>query len=115
MQGAALCSEHWRQQNPREALLEFDRSRKLMSVACRSGAQRRLFVKGAPEAVVVACSSAIDNSGACCAEHVPHAAFLCVWTDQNSWIAAVRFRGPVVRMRPNSLEQTRRACGGTVS
>ena len=65
VQGAALCSEHWRQQNPREALLEFDRSRKLMSVACRSGAQRRLFVKGAPEAVVVACSSAIDNSGAC--------------------------------------------------
>ena len=64
VQGAALCSEHWRQQHPREALLEFDRSRKMMSVVCRRGTQRLLLTKGAPEAVVAACTSALDNSGA---------------------------------------------------
>ena len=63
MQASGLCSSHWRRQHPREGLLEFDRSRKMMSVAVASGSSRLLFVKGAPEAVVDACTSALDQTG----------------------------------------------------
>lgn len=64
VQASGLCSAHWRRQHPREALLEFDRSRKMMSVACKDGSSRMLFVKGAPECVADVCVNSIDSTGA---------------------------------------------------
>jgi Ca2+ transporting ATPase len=68
---AAYCNEHWARAHRRVAELEFSRDRKAMSVLCAEGGaaggggpQRlRLFVKGAPEAVLARCASALADDG----------------------------------------------------
>eukprot|EP00735_Rhodelphis_limneticus_P011161 TRINITY_DN4224_c0_g1::TRINITY_DN4224_c0_g1_i1::g.7989::m.7989 TRINITY_DN4224_c0_g1::TRINITY_DN4224_c0_g1_i1::g.7989 ORF type:complete len:1009 (+),score=216.06,sp/Q7PPA5/ATC1_ANOGA/57.43/0.0,E1-E2_ATPase/PF00122.15/63,E1-E2_ATPase/PF00122.15/1e-67,E1-E2_ATPase/PF00122.15/4.1e+02,Cation_ATPase_C/PF00689.16/4.9e-46,Hydrolase/PF00702.21/2.8e-32,Hydrolase_like2/PF13246.1/1.3e-19,HAD/PF12710.2/1.2e-16,Cation_ATPase_N/PF00690.21/1.6e-16,Cation_ATPase_N/PF00690.21/3e+03,Hydrolase_3/PF08282.7/67,Hydrol len=49
-----LVSDHWTGVHPRVATLEFERTRKMMSVVCQNTAQNgySLFTKGAPESVV---------------------------------------------------------------
>jgi magnesium-transporting ATPase (P-type) len=54
---------HWRRQFVRQGLLEFDRQRKLMSVMCKHGSERILYVKGAPETVLSRCTHTTDESG----------------------------------------------------
>jgi magnesium-transporting ATPase (P-type) len=62
------ATAHWRRAYPRQDTLDFDRSRKLMSVCCRSGEQHLVFTKGAPESVLPRCTFAIDEEGSASAE-----------------------------------------------
>jgi magnesium-transporting ATPase (P-type) len=63
-QSDASSSDHWRRTYPRTSELEFDRSRKLMSVCCVHAGQSLIFAKGAPESLLQRCSLAVDESGA---------------------------------------------------
>jgi len=62
---ASRCSSHWERENPIERVLEFTRSRKSMSVVCKSkgGATRPLFCKGAPLSVLARCDRVRLDSG----------------------------------------------------
>lgn len=69
--GASSASDHWQRAYPRQDVIEFDRSRKLMSVCCSSGEQHLIFTKGAPESVLPRCTFAIDEEGSASAEMTP--------------------------------------------
>jgi magnesium-transporting ATPase (P-type) len=62
---ATYCNEHWEQQQRKIFTLEFSRDRKMMSTLCSDAATGRLslFAKGAPEAVLSRCSTALTNDG----------------------------------------------------
>ncbi|KAH7623060.1 putative Calcium-transporting ATPase 3, endoplasmic reticulum-type [Nannochloris sp. 'desiccata'] len=62
---ATYCNEHWEQQQRKVFTLEFSRDRKMMSTLCSDAATGRLslFCKGAPEAVLSRCSTALTNDG----------------------------------------------------
>jgi Ca2+ transporting ATPase len=62
---ATYCNEHWEQQQRKIFTLEFSRDRKMMSTLCSDAATGRLslFSKGAPEAVLSRCSTALTNDG----------------------------------------------------
>ena len=62
---ATYCNDHWEQQHRKVFTLEFSRDRKLMSTLCADAATGRLalFAKGAPEAIIAKCSSALTNDG----------------------------------------------------
>ena len=58
---AAYCATYWGGQFARVAALEFSRDRKLMSVLASRKGQSILFTKGAPEAVLRRCATALTN------------------------------------------------------
>ena len=62
---ATYCNDHWEQQHRKVFTLEFTRDRKMMSVLCADATSGRLslFSKGAPEAVLARCSTALTNDG----------------------------------------------------
>lgn len=62
---ATYCNDHWAQQYRKVFTLEFSRDRKMMSVLCADMASgsHSLFVKGAPEAVLERCTSALCGDG----------------------------------------------------
>jgi potassium/sodium efflux P-type ATPase len=63
---ATYCNDHWEQKHRKIFTLEFSRDRKMMSTLCSDAATGRLslFCKGAPEAVLSRCSTALTNDGA---------------------------------------------------
>ena len=60
---ATFCSDYWREKYPRVCTLEFDSSRKMMSVLCRHESSSLIFSKGAPETILRKCAYAIDANG----------------------------------------------------
>ena len=62
---AQAASSYWHSRWTKDAVLEFDRDRKSMSVVCRDAAsnERWLFCKGAPESVLLRCSHVRDERG----------------------------------------------------
>jgi Ca2+ transporting ATPase len=57
-----FASTHYEQALPRLSTYEFSRDRKSMSVLVRSGDEKKLLVKGAPESVIERCSHALLGS-----------------------------------------------------
>mmetsp|Transcript_26541 Transcript_26541/g.32169 ORF Transcript_26541/g.32169 Transcript_26541/m.32169 type:complete len:1011 (-) Transcript_26541:448-3480(-) len=57
----SYCNNYWEGQFTRIATLEFNRKRKMMSVLCTRKGQEILFVKGAPENVLGACTHVLCN------------------------------------------------------
>ncbi|KAH6899014.1 hypothetical protein B0T10DRAFT_474283 [Thelonectria olida] len=57
-----FASTHYEQELPRLATYEFSRDRKSMSVLVRSGDEKKLLVKGAPESVIERCSHTLLGS-----------------------------------------------------
>ena len=54
-----FASKHYEERLPVQAVYEFSRDRKSMSVLAGTGAQRKLLVKGAPESILDRCSHAV--------------------------------------------------------
>ncbi|RMZ79189.1 hypothetical protein DV738_g3488, partial [Chaetothyriales sp. CBS 135597] len=58
-----FASQYYEQRLPRNALYEFSRDRKSMSVLAGRGTEQRLLVKGAPESIVERCTHILLGSG----------------------------------------------------
>jgi len=60
---ASYFSDYWAGQYKHEAVLEFSRDRKSMSVLCKVGKERQLLVKGAAELVLERCTKIMRADG----------------------------------------------------